>query len=799
MKPTRTKARRAETAPGITLSTSWAAALLALLVVLFFHQVALEGQTFVAPDATAPVGFVRVGEQALYHDHVYPLWNPFVFLGMPSFGSGAYNPLIYPPDWPLALLNRVVPLPEMTWLLLYYLLGGLFFFLLAREHGARPEGGLLGAVAFLFAPNLIAVGSHGHGSQLVCSAYLPLLLWLAARWMRRGGIHHLGWLALAGGFQMLRGHAQIAFYTWFAVGLYVAVNVVLGSREASAREASFLARIARAAGVVGAMALAFGLAGFFNLPLRDYAQYSIRGGGADGGVGMQYATAWSLGPWELPAVVVPGWAGFGGATYWGGMPFTDYPNAYMGLVAVALAIPALLAWSPARIWAVALAAASIAIAFGRYFPLYGFLYDHLPLFNKFRVPAMILVLFQLATALSFAWGWSGLLEGGPQGKGSGRAPRLMMGLAIALAVALVAGLVGQEGFRSAYEAMARAHQPQLSAGAVSAAYRGFIGDLVRVSLLGLLAVGLGVLALRRRIPASLASLGVLALLLIELWPVSSSVMAPVIGPRVPNPLEQGRDDVVDFLEKAGPAGTFRVLPITESEFRSNRLAGFAVATLGGYHAAKPRLYQDLVEAHAIENPIWLRLLNVRYILTPEPIQDPGFHPAYQGSALLYEFPAALPRATLVASYGLARGGLAAIDSVSSGRRDPATFTWLEKDPGLSLGPITGATATIARYRLNDVTVETDSPGPALLRLADLWYPDWIALVDGRPAEILRADHALRAVPVPAGRHRVEFRYRSPAIRRGLLLSLASLAGTLVLLAAGYLARRRGGGATEAVT
>src|SRR5262245_61358991 len=113
MKPTKTKPRK-ETAAArpFTLTTAWAAAVLGLLVVLFFHQVALEGQTFVAPDATQPVGFVRVGEHALYQEHVYPLWNPFVFLGMPSFGSGAYNPLIYPPDWPLALINKVIPLPD---------------------------------------------------------------------------------------------------------------------------------------------------------------------------------------------------------------------------------------------------------------------------------------------------------------------------------------------------------------------------------------------------------------------------------------------------------------------------------------------------------------------------------------------------------------------------------------------------------------------------------------------------------------------------------------------------------------
>ena len=214
-----------------TLTTGWAAAILALLVILFFHEVSVGGRTFVSPDATNPVGFVRIGEQSLWQDKVYPLWNPFVFLGMPSFGSGAYNPLIYPPDWPLALLQKVLPLPEMTWLLLYYFLGALFTYLLAREWGARTEGALLGAIAFVFQPNLVAVGAHGHGSQLVDSAYLPLMVWLAARWLRKGTFTELGWLALAGGFQFLRGHIQICFYSWMAVGLYTLVAIGMTARR----------------------------------------------------------------------------------------------------------------------------------------------------------------------------------------------------------------------------------------------------------------------------------------------------------------------------------------------------------------------------------------------------------------------------------------------------------------------------------------------------------------------------------------------------------------------------------------
>src|SRR5437867_459536 len=234
--------------PPFSLSTGWAGVILALLVVLFFNAVIVGGKTFVSPDTTQPAGFVRIGEQSLYHDHVYPLWNPFVFLGMPSFASGAYN---------------------------------------------------------------------------------PLMLWLASRWMRRGGPVWLGWLALAGGFQMLRGHVQVCFYTWVAIGIYSAIEWLAALRHPVERVRS----TARLCGLAAAAALAFGIAGFYNLPLRDYARYSIRGTGGGGGVGMDYATPWSPASSELPSFVVPGWVGFGGSTYWGGMPFTDYPNGYIGIVA----------------------------------------------------------------------------------------------------------------------------------------------------------------------------------------------------------------------------------------------------------------------------------------------------------------------------------------------------------------------------------------------------------------------------------------------------------------------------------
>ena len=786
---------------GFTLTTAWAAVVVALLTLVFFHEVSLEGRTFVSPDATAPAGFVRMGEQSLWRDHVYPLWNPFVFLGMPSFGSGAYNPLIYPPDWPLAVLQKVLPLPELTWLLLYYFLGGLFMFLLAREWGARPEGALIGAVAFVFQPNLVAVGSHGHGSQLVDSAYLPLMLWLTARWLRKGTLPELGWLALAGGFQLLRGHVQICFYTWVAIGVYTAV--VLG---ASARKPGELPALAlRALAIGGAAALAFGVAGVYNLPLRDYAQHSIRGAAAGGGVAFGYATSWSMGMHELPSIVFPNFVGFGGATYWGAMPFTDYPNGFLGVIVVLLAGLGFAGRGQgngtARVFAGAIAAFALLVSLGRHTPLYGLLYDHLPLFNKFRIPVMVLILFQLGMALAAAWGWSLLVQPGRAKGGPDLVDRVLAGVAAALGLLGLFALFGAESLRGAYVTSALAQQPRLGAEAARAAFALFTGDLGTVAFLGLALTGVAWFTRRGKFPVALASVIALVLLLSELWPVSRAVMQPTIGDPVARNLDAGRDDVVEFLEKAGPPGTFRAF-FPESElFQDNRLAGFGVSTLGGYHAAKPRLYQDLVETNALYQLPWLALLNARYWVFSRPV-SPTDIPAdwyallkqlHAGpGGVVYEYALAMPRATVVGAWQVVPDtGRAVLDSVSAVVRNPGGFTWLTSDPGIPSGEAEPAgTATITRYGLHEVEVEVDAARPAVLRLADLWYPDWKVTVDGRAAGLLRADHALRAVAVPQGRHKVVFKFVSGSFIAGLWLSIGSSVAALALLGAGWWVSRR---------
>ena len=140
------------------------------------------------------------------------------------------------------------------------------------------------------------------------------------------------------------------------------------------------------------------------LPAMNYTPYSIRGAGSGGGTGFDYATAWSFSFGEIATFFIPSFYGFGGATYWGNMPFTDYPN-YMGIVVLTLAgIGILLHESKIKWYFVMIAFLALLISFGKNFFLYQIFYDYFPYFNKFRVPVMFLILTQFSVSILAGFG-----------------------------------------------------------------------------------------------------------------------------------------------------------------------------------------------------------------------------------------------------------------------------------------------------------------------------------------------------------------------------------------------------------
>ena len=481
------------------------------------------------------------------------------------------------------------------------------------------------------------------------------------------------------------------------------------------------------------------------------------------------------------------------------MPFTDYPH-YMGLALFLVGIYGLLR-TERRVVAgflAALAVFSVALAFGKNSILYNLFYEYLPYFNKFRVPVMILVLMQVAFAAAAALGLERLLAR-PGGKppGDDRLVPVLLG---------VAGLVFAFGllsdvWRGAYASWVQAMRPGFPEANMAVAHDGAAGDAVRVGLMALVALGGVVLARRGVMAAKAAAALFIAVTAIDLWLVDQRILDPVLGSPVAVQRESERDDLVNFLASHAGDEPFRIVPV--QEFQSNRYAGFSIASLGGYHAAKPRISQEYIERGAHFAPLqnfisegrwsgdaFWNVANVRYVVLPGTLPEGSpLVPVHQGSQMIYENPGALPRASLAVQYEVVPAE-EHLDRLLLGgeERDEHRSVLLDREPGTAVGPDSGS-VRITEYGLNRVVMETDAPNAVLLRFADLYFPGWIATVDGVETPILRADHSFRAIVVPAGTHRVEWTYESDALRQGIGVAIASLAGVVILLGIGIWRRR----------
>ena len=783
----RTHSATAREGEGTSLFARWAWAIVALLVLVFFYPITF-GKVFLSPDSVAPAGFAKVALDALQHRHVYALWNPYHFLGMPSFGSLTFVPYVYPLDVVFGFLNKTLHFPDLTWLLAHYLLMALSMSALLRALGAAPEGATLGAIAFALTPNLVAVGVFGHGSQIMTAAYLPLLLLLLDRFARRGSLLALAAFALAAALQLLRGHVQIVFYSWLALFGYALYLAITANREGRKGEA------ARAIGGLAAgLLLGFGMSAFLYLPTHDYSKLSVRGGGEGGGAGLEYATSWSFHPREILTFVIPSMFGFGGPTYWGSMPFTDYPN-YMGIVPLALAIYGAMRWrGRVRVYLVALAAAALLMSFGKHFRLlYALLYFHLPFFNKFRVPVMVLVLVQFATAALAAFGLTQALErpAAARDKDPG-APWVRAAiLAAASGAAMVAVLHALSGSIVGEAVRARPHfTPDLARQALDMASL----DAVKGGFL--LGMGLLFIAFARRGKMSrvAATVAILAVTVVDLWVVDRKIIDPQVG--------SPEDYAGYFMETAevtflkSDSTLFRVFPL---QWNDSRLAAFGVASVLGYHPAKPKLYQALADTAGIMSSLdMLRFLNVKYVLLDGklPPSTVGVTLRHEGDVNVYEVEGALPRAYVVHRLKPVRDDVVALATIRTGDFNPGREAlWTGADPLPPMAePGEPDQVRVLRYDFNEAEFLVSTASPGLFVLADQHDPDWRADADGRPATIHRVDYLMRGVLIGPGVHRIRFRYEPRALQAGIRISAASLLLTVLIAGAGLFRRRRSAG------
>lgn len=776
----------------------WALAILAILLAIFFNPLLFGGKTFQAADTLANQAYRVLDEEALnapgnFLDN-YPLWTPYVFSGMPAFASLATGPYSNPSTLVLSPVPGVLRGP------VFYLLIGLFTWLLLRQMGVGTLAGLVGAAGYVFCTHVITFVMFGHSTKIVTLVYLPLFLLSLIKIWRKPSLLWILILGLVCGNMLLARHVQIAYYVFLAGGIFLIVSTVIDKRQAMSWMDIARRWMAGAAGLVlGALASAF-----LTLPIREYAAYSIRGG-TEGGLSYDYATSWSLHPLEMSTFFIPSFMGFRGNTYWGWMPFTDFPH-YMGILVLCLAVLTLVLWPRERmhIFLWVLAAFALVVSFGRNLPvLYNLMFEYLPYFNKFRVPVMILVLFQFSVAALAALGLHRMLTANGAertrilGKlklvgGAFLAVIVLLG-GLAAAGMLDGGILGRIQTRASGMGVPAAQLAPYSAQVLSQVKDMVAKDTAVVLLV--LALGLGAVwaFLRGKMPAAAAAAAVLVLTMADLWNVDHR--PATYHPRTEGPsLEE--TPAVSFL-KNDPE-PFRILPLN-AKSSQNWYACFDISSILGYHPAKLEIYQDLIDdggpvgiskTLSQGNFNIIDMLNVKYVVADREIAVGPLETVLRGPETIMRNNASLPRMWFVDRIRAIPDEDAHLQAMADPAWNPGEEALLFEDPG-ALDPGSGGTATLTEYRPREIRATVDSPGNSLLVLSEIYYPPgWRAWIDGRPAKILRADYVLRALVVPPGSHEIRMRYDPPTFRAGVMISGTTYTVLLVGLGVSLLFARR---------
>ncbi len=760
---------------------------LALPAGLYF-KVLTGGYIFGGPDFLAPAALGQ-GLQALKtQTGEEPTWLPTIFSGMPRYHSFTNISHLYFPTI-IGSVIVAIGLPGFWIYILHLIFGGVGCYLLVKHLKGSFAAGLLAGLGFMLMPYINTMLVHGHGSQMMTLVYLPWVIYAQLRLYDRTTVAGAALLALLVGLQLQRGHAQIAYYTLMLAGLLFVVQVVKGWRDSQQSQAGTIRFVLLFA---AAMVVGLALAAAVLSPVPNSRPSSIRGGRAGGGTGFEYATMWSFSFGETMTFILPSFYGFGGVTYWGDMPFTDYPN-YMGVILLALAV-----WTVAikRTWLTWTLAAAAGLAYlislGHNFFVYRLFFNFMPYFNKFRVPVMILVLTQFSVVILAGLGLDSLLD-----RLKSLKPEVQQKYAlwaagtVALLTVIFFALPGMMG--------GSLPAPRGVSAQVADQVKQLRLDMIRMDAVWFLVVAGGAVALgylwlkgtlrRRWLLAGLAILTVLDLGRVDrliIQPPPSSMRAAVLQPRAFVSRYLSSDPVIDLLTSA--PGKFRILPLGGLQ-NDNRWAAFGIESIAGYHPAKLANYDHFMQTTGFRSGGILRMLNVKYLVGQQRFSDPRFEEVLVGNlysggqyrpAVVYQYHNFLERAWFPEQVAVGGSAQQVIEQLMKPNYDPSAVVYISDEYGAD--SLIGGSGRILKsaWQSDHIRLEVATEQRALLVVSEIYYPaGWVARIDGGEVPIYPVNTILRGVMIPPGGHTVTLDFEPADLRWGRWISRLALLAVIL--------------------
>ncbi len=763
-----------------------------VFILILFYPIIFGGKTFGSPDSLNPRGASIILQEMNKLDNEFPLWQPWIFSGMPTADAFTFISSLYFPNY---ILNLFFLSSNLTQLL-HLLFAGIGSYLLLRFIGLSCLSAFLGGSAFMITPFMITMIVFGHGSQIMTAAYIPWIMMFTMKLFRNPNLINIGILAILMGFQLQRAHVQIAYYTWMLIGAYVLINFILDFKDNKSNNKPLVSLGAFTISAILAIAIAL----IIYLPSLEYTPFSVRGS-SGGGADYNYATSWSFSLKELLTFFIPSALGFGGQTYWGDMPFTDYPN-YMGIITLLLAIVGFVYKRDRFMWFLfSTSLLAIFISFGKNLAIiYDLFYSFFPFFNKFRVPAMILILVQFNTCIMAAIGMDHLIS-----INKNKLPNWFWpstGVLIFLLLILSFGESTLKDLVSSGFTQPRTQDLRLVHAINSLRWDMWYKDAWAVLFYLSTTMALIWCYIFNKVSIRTFSMAILLLLVLDVMIVDNKIIQPK--------KESGRSsqllnnsivdryfqhDQISKILSSDKNELFRVYPAGQL-FGETRLRAFGIESIGGYHPAKLNVYNDFLKnTNNASTLALMSMLNVKYFLSSQPIDYPGLIEIKQDRmksgrgnipVSLYRLEHYQKRAWFTRNIEVYPEVDFPWEKIKSQSYNPEKVAFISQNDisintTFSMGKINSI-----KNSLHILEIETESDSTSFLIVSEVFYPlRWKATIDGEQIEYFKTNGVIRGLIIPKGRHKIVFNYDRSSFNKGVLISLSSFFITIGLIIFGY--------------
>jgi len=751
--------------------------ILFLICLLLFHKVLFSPYHFLGPDSLSPKAVqqgIQVAEDSFGE---YPLWLPWVFSGLPSVHSFQNISDYYYPYKIFKAFNNI-GLPRFYEFIFHYVFAGLGLFVLLKYLRCNFFSSLFGSISYMSMAYLITMIVHGHGSQMMTAAYIPWIIFALMYLFDTQTIKAVGLLGLLLGLQLQRSHVQIAYYTWMMIGLYMLMYVIRMLYDKKDRVLSVKPLLA----TFGSLFLGIGMATSIYFPAISYTPFSIRGSGLDGGAGLQYATQWSFHPLETLTFLIPSFFGFGGLTYWGQMPFTDYPN-YMGLIVLILAIYGYIKTNHSIKYFLLISLIfSLLISFGHHFSsFFNLIYYYFPLFNKFRVPVMILVILQFCICILAGIGLNQLGENISKNKFN-ILNNIFSKIILFISFAIVIIFYAKNALLSS---SVKSH-PVLNPERISMITVDFYNSLIILFILLLIVY----LYLKDLVPKKFLYISIIILSFVDTSIINNKIMYPEESKYMSGTLTHKQyleaylktDGVMNFL--MNDTTKFRILSISPELNRSNRWSAFNIENVGGYHPAKLSNYSNMMNLSGSSrqgfwqpSPAVMKMLNIKYLISLNEISHEDLKLVFSGSIYLenkknystahvYKYKNYYERFYFSESISNIKDEHL-IANLNDYYFEPKSNAMLSENlPDIEYDK--NATIKLIKWSPNEIIFETQAESKQFLNISEVFYPEgWF--VNGSD-KIYEVNNLIRGIIVDSGKNKYHMKYEPKEVVLGSLIS-----------------------------